>query len=249
MITNPTRQRTLRGHKATRPTPRAANNADHQAVLAWRLTPRDRWIIRMLHEHRVLTAHQITALAFPSFRSGRMRLRELFQWGVVDRFQPFITVGTAPMHYVLAPAGAAVLVRVVGRRNHRWSVTFLARWPSDRAMRHVRDRVRDLTRRSRLVLPVGVIVDEVNRFLRGWAAYFRYGNSAVRFEKIMHHVWTRMALVIAKRHKRSRAYGWSVLAYQSPDHLGLISLSGTVVAPRPFKDWREKPNAGGERRR
>ena len=63
------------------------------------------------------------------------------------------------------------------------------------------------------------------------------------------HAWTRIALVIAKRHKRSRAYGWSVLAYQSPDHLGLISLSGIVVAPRPFKDWREKPNAGGERRR
>jgi group II intron reverse transcriptase/maturase len=141
------------------------------------------------------------------------------------------------------------LVRVIGRRNRRWSVTFLARWPADRAMKHARDRIRELTRRSRLLLPVGVIVDEVNRFLRGWAAYFRYGNSAVRFEKIMHHVWTRMALVIAKRHKRSRGYGWSVLAYQSPDHLGLISLSGTVVAPRPFKDWREKPNAGGERRR
>jgi group II intron reverse transcriptase/maturase len=141
------------------------------------------------------------------------------------------------------------LVRVTGRRNRRWSVTFLARWPADRAMRHARDRVRELTRRSRLVLPVGVIVDEVNRFLRGWAAYFRFGNSAKHFEQIMYHVWTRMALVIAKRHKRSRAYGWSVLAYQSPDHLGLISLSGTVVAPRPFKDWREKPNAGGERRR
>jgi RNA-directed DNA polymerase len=141
------------------------------------------------------------------------------------------------------------LVRVTGRRNHRWSVTFLARWPADRAMKHARDRIRELTRRSRLLLRVEVIVDEVNRFLRGWAAYFRYGNSAVRFEKIMHHVWTRIALVIAKRHKRSRAYGWSVLAYQSPDHLGLISLSRTVVAPRPFKDWREKPNAGGERRR
>lgn len=141
------------------------------------------------------------------------------------------------------------LVRVTGRRNRRWSVTFLARWPADRAMKHARDRIRELTRRSRLLLRVEVIVDEVNRFLRGWAAYFRYGNSAVRFEKIMHHVWTRIALVIAKRHKRSHAYGWSVLAYQSPDHLGLISLSGTVVAPRPFKDLREKPNAGGERRR
>ena len=141
------------------------------------------------------------------------------------------------------------LVRVTGRRNPGRSVTFLARWPADRAMKHARDQVRELTRRSRLLLRVEVIVDEVNRFVRGWAAYFRYGNSAVRFEKIMHHVWTRIALVIAKRHQRSRAYGWSVLAYQSPDHFGLISLSGTVVAPRPFKDWREKPNAGGERRR
>ncbi|MCA1682177.1 MAG: group II intron reverse transcriptase/maturase [Actinobacteria bacterium] len=141
------------------------------------------------------------------------------------------------------------LVRVTGRRTGQRPVTFLARWPADRAMRHARDRIRELTVRSRLLLRVEVIVAEVNRFLRGWAAYFRYGNSARHFEKIMYHVWTRMALVIAKRHKRSRGYGWSVLAYQSPDHLGLISLSGTIVAPRPFKDWREKPNAGGERRR
>lgn len=81
MITNPTRQRALRGHKPTRPHPRAANTAEHQAVLAWRLTPRDKWITRMLWEHRVLTPHQITALAFPSFRSGCQRLRELYTWG------------------------------------------------------------------------------------------------------------------------------------------------------------------------
>ena len=109
MITNPTRQRILRAHKPTRPTPRAANRAEHQTSLAARLTPRDRWIIRMLHEHRVLTSNQITALAFPSYRSARQRLRELFCWSLLDRFQPFMPVGTAPMHYVLAPAGAAIL--------------------------------------------------------------------------------------------------------------------------------------------
>jgi hypothetical protein len=126
MITNATRQRTLRGHAATHPTPRAANTADHQATLALRLTARDRWIIRMLHEHRVLTVHQVTACAFPSVRSGRLRLRELFQWSVVDRFQPFITRGTSPMHYVLGPAGAAVLaaedgldVKELGYRHDR----------------------------------------------------------------------------------------------------------------------------------
>lgn len=109
MITNPTRQRALRGRQATRTPPRAANTAEHRAALAARLTLRDRWIIRMLHEHRVLTSSQITALAFPSSRSARQRLRELYCWSVLDRFQPLITLGTAPMHYVLAPVGAAVL--------------------------------------------------------------------------------------------------------------------------------------------
>jgi len=55
--------------------------------------------------------------------------------------------------------------------------------------------------------------------------------------------------VVAKRHHRSRAFGWSVVAFQSPNQLGLISLDGIVVAPRPGRDWRGKPNAGGERRR
>lgn len=109
MITNPTPQRALRGHQAARPTARAANSAEHQARLATRLTPRDKWIIRMVFEHRVLTSGQLTTLAFPSPRAARQRLRELYQWSVLDRFQPFRTLGTNPMHYVLGPAGATVL--------------------------------------------------------------------------------------------------------------------------------------------
>ncbi|WP_086667534.1 replication-relaxation family protein [Lentzea kentuckyensis] len=126
MISNPTKQRNLRGHRASRPNPRLAVTVDHQAQLAWRLTPRDRWIIRMLHEHRVLTTTQISDLAFTGPRLARQRLRELFQYAVVDRFQPFVTLGTAPMHYVLSPAGAAVLaaedgleVKDLGYRQHR----------------------------------------------------------------------------------------------------------------------------------
>jgi RNA-directed DNA polymerase len=142
--------------------------------------------------------------------------------------------------------------------HHRWvrarsqrhrHVQFLARWPSEKAMRHVRDRVRELTDRRRLLLPVEVIVADVNAVLRGWAAYFRFGNSARHFDKIRDHALERLALVIAKRHHRSRAYGWSVVAFQSPNQLGLIDLNGIVVAPRPGRDWRGRPNAGGERRR
>ena len=48
----------------------------------------------------------------------------------------------------------------------------------------------------------------------------------------------RLALFISKRHRRSRGFGWSVVTYQSPNQLGLITLSGIVVDPGPFRDWR-----------
>jgi RNA-directed DNA polymerase len=140
------------------------------------------------------------------------------------------------------------LVRSRGMTGTR-QVRFLARWPADRAMQHARDRIRELTRRSRLLLPVEVIVEDVNRFLGGWAAFFRFGNSSQHFVKIRSYALMRLALVIAKRHRRSRRFGWSVVAFQSPNQLGPITLSGIIVAPRPFRDWRGKPNAGGERRR
>jgi hypothetical protein len=85
--------------------------------------------------------------------------------------------------------------------------------------------------------------------LRGWGAYFRYGHSAVRFDKISSYALERLVLFVGKRHKRGRGFGLSQVAYLSPDRCGLVSLNGTVVAPRANKPWREKPNAGGERRR
>lgn len=109
MISNPTPQRALRGHMPQRPTPRAATTGEHHAQLAGRLTPRDRWLARMLHEHKVLTSHQIIDLCYPSKRAANHRLLDLFKWRVVDRFQPFVSRGTAPMHYVLDIAGAVAL--------------------------------------------------------------------------------------------------------------------------------------------
>jgi len=138
---------------------------------------------------------------------------------------------------------------VRAQSQHNRQVMFLARWPSDKAMQRVRNRVRELTPHSRLLVPIEVIVEDLNRALRGWANYFRYGNSARHFEKVREHALERLALQVAKRHHRSRRFGWSVVAFQSPNQMGLISLSGIVVAPRPFRAWRGRPNAGGERRR
>ena len=130
---------------------------------------------------------------------------------------------------------------VRGRRQYR-HLRFLARWPSRKAMQRARDRIRELTARSLLAVDVERVVEDVNRFLRGWVGYFRYGNSARMFDKISTYARLRIALFVARRHGRPRSFGWALL-FNSPNDLGLISLNGRVVAPRPAGAWREKPNA------
>jgi RNA-directed DNA polymerase len=132
---------------------------------------------------------------------------------------------------------------VRGRTPRSAHLVFLARWPARRAVQHARDRIRLITARSRLLVSVGQVVDELNVFLRGWAGYFRYGNSALVLGQIRNYALTRFALWLSKRGKRRRAWGWGMVqVLRSPHHLGLISLDGIVVPPRPFRAW--KLNAG-----
>jgi RNA-directed DNA polymerase len=139
------------------------------------------------------------------------------------------------------------LVRSHPRRGASGFV-YLARWPSERAVQHARDRIRFLTMRALLVVPVEQVVAEVNLFLRGWAGYFRFGNSAWVFDKIRSYALMRLALFVAKRHQRGRSWGFAQL-YRSPVQLGLISLNGIVVAPRPHRPWRAPAEHRGEGRR
>jgi Reverse transcriptase (RNA-dependent DNA polymerase)/Group II intron, maturase-specific domain len=143
--------------------------------------------------------------------------------------------------------------------HHRWvrgdtpasrHLRFLARWPSRQAMQRARCRIHELTDRRRLLVDVDEVVRDVNRFLRGWAGYFRYGNSARQFDTINHYAQDRIARFVAKRHKRNWGYGLKVVLYQSPDRLGLINLEGTIVAPRPNRAVASGTlNATGEERR
>lgn len=140
------------------------------------------------------------------------------------------------------------LVRSKGIRVGRGTV-FLARWPSDKAMQHARDRIGEITDRRRLRHPVESVVGDLNRFLAGWAAYFRYGNSTLRFGKIRQHALDRLSNFIGSRHQRGRRYGQRMVLYATSNQYGLVSLQGIVAAPRPSQWRRDRPNAGGERRR
>ncbi|WP_436778220.1 replication-relaxation family protein [Yinghuangia sp. YIM S09857] len=79
------------------------------AKLAARLTPRDWWLLDMLHAHRVLNSSQVLRLAFRTQRTCNIRLRSLAEHSVIDTFRPHQPRGSAPTHLTLGPAGAAAL--------------------------------------------------------------------------------------------------------------------------------------------
>ena len=116
-------------------------------------------------------------------------------------------------------------------------------------MQRARERIREITAQRSLLVRVEVIVQELNSYLRGWANYFRYGNSRLHFTRITTYALRRLALFVAKRHKRRSGYGMTVVAFVSPNRMGLVNLDRLVVTPSPFRGWRAKPNAGGEGRR
>lgn len=123
-------------------------------------------------------------------------------------------------------------------------IEFLARYPAPEAMHRARQRVREITARRRLRVPVEQTVQELNLFLRGWSNYFRYGNSNQAFHQLMVHTYDRLGRFAAKRRKRGRAYARWLLAEGLTGRLGLFDLhDGRVIAPRPNKSWRVKPHA------
>ena len=56
---------------------------------------------------------------------------------------------------------------------------YLHRWPSQRAMKRLREKVRDRTGRNRAGLKdIREVIADLNPLLRGWGNYFRTGNAA-----------------------------------------------------------------------
>lgn len=104
---------------------------------------------------------------------------------------------------------------------------FCARWPSDRAVRRARERIRSHTDRRWLLLPVEDMVERLNRFLVGWRGYFAYGNSTTVFHDLDQFVTERVARFVAKKHGyRGRNFGLMVL--RDHGNLGVQRLVGRV---------------------
>jgi group II intron reverse transcriptase/maturase len=111
------------------------------------------------------------------------------------------------------------------KRRGRW---YLQKWPTPRAMASIRGKVRDRTARSLGRVSWEQIVENLNPVLRGWGAYFRYGNSAQKFDTIDAYVNQRMAMLASTKHGL-RGWNWSTrFDHQWVTSLGVHRFSGTI---------------------
>jgi len=114
----------------------------------------------------------------------------------------------------------------------RRRVYFLQRWPSQRAMRRVRSRIRELTPRRRCHEDLRAVIADLNAVVRGWGQYFRTGNAATRFTQLDQYVEDRLRGLLLKRHgsrlEPGRAHAWRRPFFEA---LGLCRLRGTVQYP------------------
>lgn len=109
---------------------------------------------------------------------------------------------------------------------------FLQRWPSQRSMKRIRQRVKELTLRRRCHEDLRSVIADLNPVLRGWANYFRTGNAAKKFNRVDTYVWQRLRSLRIKRAGRTLKPGqWKAWTRDFFHAIGLVRLRGTVQYP------------------
>ncbi len=130
-------------------------------------------------------------------------------------------------------------LRIV-RSHFKKGREYLFRWPSPKAMKAIRTKIRDLTDRRKRggMKDIREVIGDLNPMLRGWGNYFRTGNASDKFQAIDRCVAERLQRLLATRggQRRSQPGGRPFRYVEWPharfvrDH-GLYKLLGTIRYP------------------
>jgi len=104
---------------------------------------------------------------------------------------------------------------------------------SRRAMKRLRDKIRDRTGRNRVGRDIREVIADVNPVLRGWGNYFRTGNAADKFRQADDFVVRRLRTLMVKKRGRNlhagQAQAWTEDWFSGH---GLHRLRGTIRYPK-----------------
>ena len=81
--------------------------------------------------------------------------------------------------------------------------------PSKKSLKTIKDRITQLTVRTRTAMPMDWLVNELNATVRGWVGYFHVRNCSKSLTRVRWHLEERMRTHLRKRHKvRDRRMGY-----------------------------------------
>jgi RNA-directed DNA polymerase len=110
---------------------------------------------------------------------------------------------------------------------------YLHRWPSHRAMKRIREKVRDRTGANRGGTRIEWVIEDLNPILRGWGNYFCTGNAARKFGQLDDYVtWRLRRLQIKKRGRNLHAGQAAQWTSDWFVETGLYRLRGTIRYPK-----------------
>lgn len=122
-------------------------------------------------------------------------------------------------------------------RSYFTQRTYLFRWPSPKAMKSIRAKVRALTDRRRRagMKDIRDVIADLNPVLRGWGNYFRTGNATDKFQQLDRYVCRRLRRLLARRGGQRTDRSGLTEKHWPPSRFanehGLHRLLGTIRYP------------------
>jgi group II intron reverse transcriptase/maturase len=109
---------------------------------------------------------------------------------------------------------------------------FVQRWPSPKAMKKVRNRVRELTRvQGNPAKDIGEMIMRLNPVLRGWGNYFKTGNADLKFNQMDRYVRMRLLSWEWRRGGQRKRFSGKACPSERLYGMGLHRLQGKTAYP------------------
>jgi RNA-directed DNA polymerase len=96
--------------------------------------------------------------------------------------------------------------------------------PSKKALKRARTALQELTSHCKCFKPTPAVVEDVNRFLRGWSEYFKYGYPRKAFRVLNHYAGGRMVTHLNRRSQRKYQRPKGMSHYEYLSKIGFIRL-------------------------
>jgi RNA-directed DNA polymerase len=161
--------------------------------------------------------------------SGTRDNAEALRYEVADVLAPMgLRLSEAKTRVVHLDEGFDFLgFRIQRRRKRGTNQHHVYTYPSKKALRAIKAKVRKLTHRSSPI-PPRALLQRVNAVLRGWANYFRYGVSKRTFSYLDSFAWRRVVRWLRRRH---RGLSWKVLRRRFMCDWDIVIEGVTLLMP------------------